>query len=248
VHAFWDATCDLLLGGACQGCERPGRVLCAGCRATLPRTARPAWPTPTPAGLAPPWAAGEYAGVLRELVLGHKEQQLLSLAGVLGELLAGAVEAGVPVGARLLLVPVPSRRAAVRERGHDPTASLVRAAARVLRRRRVDVRTASLLALRTGVVDQAGLGAAERAGNLDGSMWVPPERLRKAARWRGARRVVVCDDVLTTGATAREAQRALEAIGALPSAVATVAATRRRIPGSLSRSSGVLLSPSGPTG
>jgi predicted amidophosphoribosyltransferase len=86
-----------------------------------------------------------------------------------------------------------------------------------------------LLRCRSGVVDQAGLGAAERAANLAGSMHCPTELLRRLASRRTHGRVVICDDVVTTGATLREAQRALEAVGLEVSAVAAVAATRRRI-------------------
>jgi predicted amidophosphoribosyltransferase len=74
------------------------------------------------------------------------------------------------------------------------------------------------------VLDQAGLDARARAVNLAGSM-----RCRPGA-WRRPGAVVIVDDVLTTGATAREAQRALEAADVAVTGIAVVAATARRAP------------------
>ena len=85
-----------------------------------------------------------------------------------------------------------------------------------------------LLRTRPGLRDQAGLGATDRAANLAGSMTCPTAGLVRMARRRPRARIVVCDDVVTTGATAREAQRALQSVGLQVVAVATVAATRRR--------------------
>jgi predicted amidophosphoribosyltransferase len=224
-----DAALDLVLGGACLGCGRPGRSVCPGCLEGLPEVARPAWPTPVPAGLAPPWAAGEYAGLLRALVLGHKERRLLGPRPLLGHLLSLSVVAGAVQTAPVVLVPVPSRAAAVRARGHDPTLEITRAAARALRRAGYDVTVAPLLVTRRDVADQAGLTAEERAANLDRSMHHRARALARLAGWRPRVQAVVCDDIVTTGATAREAQRALEAVGLPVVAVASVAATRRRV-------------------
>ncbi len=223
---FQDAALDLVLGRRCLGCEQPGRELCPACRSALPDRAYPAWPTPTPAGLAPPWAAAPYEGTVRALILAHKERGRIGLAPVLGRLLAIAVGAFASAGAPVLLVPVPSRRSVVRARGHDPTRALTNAAARVLRREGYDAAARPLLAIRGPVLDQAGLDSAQRAANLHGSMCCPG--LRRAANWRPQATVLVCDDVLTTGATAREAQRALAAVGVSVSGIAAVAATRRR--------------------
>jgi predicted amidophosphoribosyltransferase len=228
-----DEALDLFLGSRCVGCEKPGRMLCATCRGGLSASASPAWPSPVPAGLVEPWATESYDGAVRAMVVGHKDRGQWSHRRVLGTLLAEAVRAATAYddhpdlrGTPLLLVPVPSRPGAGRQRGYDATGSLVRAAARALRgERRAAV--APLLVSR-GALDQAGLDAGGRAANVAGSMHCPSAALARAARRWPRAHVVVCDDVVTTGASAREAQRALEAVGLRPVAIAAVAATRRR--------------------
>lgn len=225
-----DAALDLLLGTRCVGCAEPGRMLCPGCRAVLPTSADVAWPSPVPTGLVTPWAAASYEGTVRELVVGHKDRAQLGHRRVLGALLALAVGAAVACldpAVPVVLVPVPSRPGAVRRRGHDPTRAVVSGAARLLRADRPVV-VAPLVVSRGGVADQGGLDARGRAANIAGSMRCATPALRRLARRTPAGHVVVCDDVLTTGATAREAQRALSAVGLPPVAVAVVAATRRR--------------------
>lgn len=223
-----DGALDLLLGGACAGCSRPGRLLCPACSSALPTVAAPAWPSPVPGGLVEPWAATAYAGVTRDLVLGLKERRLLGLAAPLAGLLALAVAAELPRDRPVVLVPVPSAPRAVRARGHDPTATLARLAARGVSAPGAPVVARRLLSVRASVADQSGLDAPARAANLAGSMRVRPLALRRLPR--EPVRVVVCDDVLTTGSTAREAQRALAAAGLDVVRVAVVAATQRRVP------------------
>lgn len=236
---------DLFLGGTCAACGRRGSVLCPGCRTRLaeeaPTAPRPTRPAPCPPGLPPTWACGAYEGALRSLVLAHKEHGQQALAAPLGALLAEAVlavlgvrapRADAPATIPFLLVPAPSRPSAVRARGRDAALVLVRSAGRELQRRGVPVLVAPLLTTRAGLVDQAGLGVAERAANLAGSLRVREERLRRvAARTPSTAGVVVCDDVVTTGATLVEAARALGAVGLPVLGAATLGATGRRSQG-----------------
>jgi predicted amidophosphoribosyltransferase len=113
----------------------------------------------------------------------------------------------------------------VRRRGHDPLLRLSRETAVRLRRRGVDVSVRQLLLASGTVRDQAALGAVERAVNLGGVM----RCRRRVTRPPGT--LLVVDDVITTGSTVREAQRALEAAGLLVSGIATVAATQRQVSG-----------------
>jgi predicted amidophosphoribosyltransferase len=232
----WDVAADLVLGSACVVCGRPGRVLCPSCRAALPHRGVPHSPTPAPPGLAPSFAAGRYEGDLRALVNAHKERRAFALARPLGHVLASVVAdlldevPGPGATSPVALVPVPSRRGVVRSRGHDPLLRLTRHASGQLRRRGRTMSVRRLLQPTRTVRDQAGLDAHSRAANLAGSLRAT--RAATAARAGGVRMpgswLVVVDDVLTTGATAREAQRALEAAGHTVVGVATIAATGRR--------------------
>ena len=228
VPGWLDDWLDLALGASCVCCAVPGRVLCRDCRDSLPLEARQVWPDPCPDGLAPAFAAAEYADPVRRMILLHKEQRAFALARPLGEALVLPVLAGMASRGRTVLVPVPSRPAVVRARGHDPMLRITRASARVLRAAGADVAVSPLLRQRDVVADQAGLSAVERAVNLADRMAVRPGSVRALARSGVPVTTVVCDDVLTTGATAREAQRALEDVGLPVAAICCVAATRRR--------------------
>ena len=174
-------------------------------------------------------AGGDYDGLLKAMVNAHKERRVLALAGPLGDVLAAVaadLRAAVAPGRPVVLVPVPSRRAVVRARGHDPMLRVARRAAAVLRRGGTPAVVRPVLVSAHRVRDQAGLGAAERAANLAGSL-----RCRGGAGRRPpgpAEATFVVDDVLTTGSTAREAQRALEEAGVPVLGIAAVAATQRR--------------------
>ncbi len=226
---MWDVPADLVLGATCAGCGRAGRALCRDCWAALPTRGAVCRPVPAPNGLVLPMAAGAYAGLLRDLVLAHKEHQALAIARPLGMVVATVVAdliraTGGPTS-QVLLVPVPSRRSVVRRRGHDPTLRMTRMAAGGLRRAGLPVAVARLLVPVVRVADQAGLSVEERASNLAGAF-----RARRVRRWLRSP-VVVVDDVLTTGATAAEAQRALRASGYRVLGLAAVAATERRSAG-----------------
>ncbi|MFI7357004.1 ComF family protein [Streptomyces avidinii] len=214
MRGWWQELAGLVLPVDCAGCGAVRVLVCAGCRDVLGGAAAgPVRPSPRPAGLPAVWAAAVYEGGVRSLLLAHKERGALPLAGVLGAALAAAVLAGGTGGpgeaGEVALVPVPSARRQVRARGHDPARRIALAAAGRLRRAGVPARVAPVLGLRRAVADQAGLGARQRRENLTGALAVR----RGGRRLTDGARIVLVDDLITTGATLAEAARAVRAAG-----------------------------------
>jgi predicted amidophosphoribosyltransferase len=230
--AFADLA-DLVLPAACAGCGDTGQPLrrgvCPRCARALLRLAPgPVRPTPAPPGLPPVVGLGEYDGVLRAALLAYKEHGRHALAGPLGALLAEAVAAAAPAGP-LLLVPVPSTARAARQRHGDHLARLAGAAARRLRGAGRPAAVARPLRALPRP-DSAGLDSAARAAAAAGAFRVRPERLSRALRAGTRARVVLMDDIVTTGATLAAVGSVLERAGLPVSAAAVLAATRRRLP------------------
>jgi predicted amidophosphoribosyltransferase len=224
-HAPAVSLLDLICPTRCEGCGEPGRIVCARCGWLLATTPHRHWPSPCPAGMPPVWIVAGYEGPVRQLLLGYKERGAIGLAPTLAACIAAtALAAAGPVGTRLVLVPVPSSRAAVRRRGDDVVELLAHRAARLMRSRGVAAVAVAALAQGRAVPDSAGLSASRRAANLRGALRVD----RGAARLLPSDTLVVVDDLVTTGATVTEATRALESHGWVVRAAVAVAATRRR--------------------
>ncbi len=186
----------------CNLCHRPLASEQASHHAESLRCAACAEHVPLHHGVA---AATIYNATSRKLVLALKHGRRLALAPFMARLMAARLKVHADVGADWLVVPVPLHRWRLWARGFNQSALLARAVARdhdgplvvdaLVRRRRTPM--------------LGGMGRRERARILDGAITVHP---RRRATLRGAK-VVLVDDVLTSGATTDACMTALYAAG-----------------------------------
>ncbi|MFE9327857.1 ComF family protein [Nocardia sp. NPDC052278] len=197
---------DLILATACAGCGVAGVGWCVDCAATLAGPPMRVRPRADPG--VPCWALAPYAGPARRVVLAAKEHGRRDLAEPVGLALADALARLRDDERSLVLIPAPSRRVSARRRGGDPVVRTTRAAVRWL----PDSRVIPMLQVWWGVRDSVGLTIGERQHNLRGRILARPANGAGSEIAANAE-VVLVDDVLTTGATARESVRALDRIG-----------------------------------
>ncbi|MBM6774979.1 ComF family protein [Olsenella profusa] len=230
-----DELAEVLWPTRCVGCEQPGELLCEECRAGLPwieqrlacpvcgapfgflactecgggttRTPDPSLAWPARATVA---ALG-FSGTPARVVTALKDAHELRLSPVMAAIMLTALEEasawpaadGAPrfsPGETDAVCFVPATSAAYVRRGFDHMELVSSELAREAGLQLADV------LVRRAARDQRELGRSERAANLAGTV-------RVAGDVSGARLLLV-DDVATTGASLAEATRALRARGA----------------------------------
>jgi len=171
---------------------------------------------------------GPYSGRMREIIHALKYDRLRPAARRLGRMLAQAfAQVANEAPAEMLVVPVPLHKSKHFERGFNQAWLLASEAIVILRKThpewRLSLAPRTLIRLRA-TNSQAGLTSRQRRLNVRGAFRVPdPSAV-------SGKHVLIVDDILTTGATARAAARALITAGAETVWVATLARARRITP------------------
>ena len=161
------------------------------------------------------YSFGFYEEELRELIHLFKYGRVQTLAKPLGQLLAAALPREQSFD---LIVPMPLHWRKRWQRGFNQSALL---AGEISRRTHVPVRSALRRVKNTAA--QAGLTNAKRRLNVSGAF-----RAKNNTVLSG-KKILLIDDVLTTGATAASCARALKAAGAAEVTLLTLARADRRI-------------------
>jgi ComF family protein len=202
---------DLLLPSTCSLCQKPPSMLCKDCQAqinpTLHRVER--------FGLKG-FAGTTFDDQVSSLMTAFKEQNRRALANHFARLMVQAELVtyleqigGLSASDPIWLVAAPSSAKSLRKRGYVPAHELAKALQRQLSESSqgsIQLRTVEGLRLVRTAADQAGLQATERKNNLQNSMI--------ASAWLSGKRVVIVDDIATTGSTIAECHRALSDCGA----------------------------------
>ena len=193
---------------ACDGPSRRGEPVCPCCRRSLHRLS----PEPLWLSGVRVWAPVAYSGPARDLVRALKFRGARGVA----DTMAAQIAAGAPT--RFLegfaAVPVPLHPRRQRSRGYNQAALLAAALGR-----RAGLELADPLVRSGRATAQVGRHRAERRAGPAGAI---------DARGTAPARVLLVDDVVTTGATLAACSAALMAAGAVETAAVTFARTLGR--------------------
>jgi predicted amidophosphoribosyltransferase len=204
---------DLFLPANCALCHRTPKVLCDECLGQFQNRQRE-----LTRGSLHGWALCDLDDPLSAVLSAFKESGRFAIADrLIHALLDGASRDWLKDADADLLVPMPSTTKSFAKRGFSPAGLVARRVAAL-----TGMPVASqALRFNRATLDQAGLDTAGRAANLAGAM--------SASRSLANRRVLIIDDIVTTGASVLEAARAIEQVGGRPIGFFAIGETLLRI-------------------
>ena len=222
--ALWNAI-DWVFPPKCVGCGAEGQQICPDCLQKIQYTSRnsciycgrslpvrgicPRCRQHPPVYQEVRSLAG-FEGVIREIVINLKYRSDLGLSLVAAEMMAGLVQR--ENWQLEMVVPVPLSQKRVKERGYNQAAALAFPLSLLLK---LPLRSKALIRIRD-TKSQVHLNAAERKANVQGAFLADPQLVRGS-------RVLLVDDVYTTGATLNAAAEALCSAGCNDVRVVTLA-------------------------
>ena len=209
---------DFFFPRRCVGCGKTGEFLCVDCVRKLPRLLPPfcercGKPESTGRLCSTCWGAHtaidgirspfRFDGVVRQAVHELKYRKLKALSGCLAQLLAEYLQANDIPGEVLVPVPLHSRR--LRERGYNQSALLASNLGKFVS---LQVVENCLFRAKGGLPQARTTNVEDRRSNVAGAFACKDEQLRGS-------RVLLIDDVCTSGATLEACALALKSAGVL---------------------------------
>ena len=204
----------LLFPTRCFGCRDLGYSICSNCR----KLWNPHIYKSTIVDLAV-YSAIPYSPVAKNILLAAKEQSIRSADQLVRSAMAASLQVLFQKYPNSALVPIPSAPASNRRRGRDFINEMA-----IFVAKDMGVGVLPLLEQQRLVRDQSKLNMASRRENLAMALSIKPQLRGNYS----SESVVILDDLVTTGSTINEANRALTKAGFKVQAAATACVALRR--------------------
>ena len=204
----------LLFPTRCFGCRDLGYLICSNCR----KLWNPHIYRSTIVDLAV-YSAIPYSPVAKNILLAAKEQSIKSADQLVRSAMAASLQVLFQKYPNSALVPIPSAPASNRRRGRDFINEMA-----IFVAKDMGVGVLPLLEQQRLVRDQSKLNIASRRENLAMALSIKPQLRGNYS----SESVVILDDLVTTGSTINEANRALTKAGFKVQAAATACVALRR--------------------